>query len=260
VDEVLAVGDAAFQKKCLGKMGDVAEKEGRTVLFVSHNMGTILNICPKAVLLVNGQKMMDGESSQVINKYLKSGQENTGEVIWKDWNTAPGNNKVRLHAVRIVSSDMVTSNIEIQEDLYIEIEFWNFEPNLKIWTSIHLLDKMSVCVLASMNAHSANLVVDQWFGKSYPTGLYRTICKLPGNFLNEGMYSINAFILSNSLNLSSPISIEVRVDEVISFNVHDTGEMRKEYTGGWIGVVRPKLAWQTNFLDPLQIVNFVEMI
>jgi len=149
---------------------------------------------------------------------------------------------------------VVTTDIEISEDIYIQIEFWNFEPDLHICTSIHVLDKMGVYVLASANMHSANLLVDRWFGKPHPIGLYRTVCKLPKNFLNEGMYSINAFVLTDVVN------IEVRVDEVISFTVHDTGEMRKEYSGGWIGVVRPKLAWQTDLLAPLHTSDLVETI
>jgi len=259
VDEVLAVGDAQFQKKCLGKMDDVS-KEGRTVLFVSHNLASLAKLCSKAILLVNGEQVMDGECDRVISEYINTGREANGEVVWNDRSSAPGNEKVRLHAVRVISSDVVTTDIEISEDIYIQIEFWNFEPDLHIWSSIHVLDKMGGCVLASLNSHSANLIVDRWFGKPYSTGLYRTVCKLPKNFLNEGTYSINAFVLSGALNLSAPLSIEVRVDEVISFTVNDTGEMRKEYTGGWIGVVRPKLAWQTDLLAPLHTSDLVETI
>ena len=193
-------------------------------------------------MLVKGEKILDGECNQVVSEYINTGREANGEVIWKDSNNAPGNEKVRLHAVRVVSTDIVTTDIEIDKDIYIEVEFWNFEPDAQLSMSIHVLDKMGTCVLASANMNSANLEIDRWFGKPHPIGLYRTVCKLPGNFLNEGMYSINAFVLSDVVN------IEVRVEEVISFTVHDTGEMRKEYSGGWIGVVRPKLAWQTEIL------------
>jgi lipopolysaccharide transport system ATP-binding protein len=244
VDEVLAVGDAQFQKKCLGKMEDVG-KEGRTVLFVSHNLASLTKLCSKAVLLVKGEKILDGECNQVVSEYINTGREANGEVIWKDPNNAPGNEKVKLHAVRVVSTDIVTTDIEIDRDIYIEVEFWNFEPDAQRLISIHVLDKMGTCVLASANMHSANLDVDRWFGKPHPEGLYRTVCKLPGNFLNEGQYSINAFVLSDVTN------IELKVEEVISFTVHDTGAMRKEYSGGWIGVVRPKLAWQTEYLTSL---------
>ena len=253
VDEVLAVGDAQFQKKCLGKMEDVG-KEGRTVLFVSHNLASLSKLCSKAVLLVNGEKVTDGECDRVISEYINTGREANGEIVWNDRSSAPGNEKVRLHAVRVISSDVVTTEIEISEDIYIEVEFWNFKPDSQLCTSIHVLDKMGVCVLASANMHSANLLVDQWFGKPHPIGLYRTVCKLPKDFLNEGIYSINAFVLTDIIN------IEVKVEEVISFTVHDNGEMRKEYSGGWIGLVRPKLDWQTDLLAPLHISDLVETI
>ncbi len=244
VDEVLAVGDAQFQKKCLGKMGDVA-KEGRTVLFVSHNMGALLNLCPRAVLLVQGKMQCDGPSREVVRQYIEFGRENRGEVVWNDPASAPGNDKLRLHAVRLISDGEVTNDVEIDKDIQIEIEYWNFKPDNPVSVSIHVFDRMNVGVLASANMHSANLVRDEWFGKPFPTGLFRTTCVLPGNFLNAGTYTINAILLTDVTNL------EVRVDEAISFTVHETGAMREEYGGVWLGVVRPKLAWQTQFVASL---------
>lgn len=244
VDEVLSVGDVAFQKKCLGKMSDVA-KEGRTVLFVSHNMAALLNLCPRSMLLDEGKKLEDGPSDLTIRKYIALGQEKRGEVVWDTPTSGPGNDKVRLHAVRIICDGNTTSDTEIDKDIRVEIEFWNFEPDLLIHTSIHLLDKMGATILASANMHSATLVQDEWFGKPHPEGLFRTSCILPGNFLNEETYSINVIVMTDVYN------IEVFAKEIVSFTVHETGIMRKEYGGGWIGVVRPKLAWQTQYLQTL---------
>jgi len=244
VDEVLAVGDAAFQKKCLGKMGDVA-KEGRTVLFVSHNLGSVMNLCSRAILLEQGRNYAEGLSSDVISQYVAMTSENRGECIWDDWRKAPGNEKVRLHAARIVSDGKVTSSVDIDKDVKVEIEFWNFKAGARLSTSIHLLDKMGIAVLASGNLPSANLIEDEWFDKPHPVGLYRTVCTLPGSFLNEGLHNINAIVLTDVRN------VEVFGRDVISFTVNDTGAMRKEYGGGWGGVVRPKLAWQTEYKGPL---------
>lgn len=241
IDEVLAVGDMAFQKKCLGKMDEVA-KCGRTVLFVSHNLASVANLCPRAILLVEGKKWSDGESNQVINEYIALGKQAQGEVAWKDIHTAPGNQNVRLHSVRIVCREQITADVDIQQEVHIVIEFLNFKTNATLSTAVHLLDKMGVTVLATWNAHSANLITDDWYGKPHPVGLYRTVCTLPGNFLNEGTYAISVFILTDAIN------IEVSAHEIISFTVHDTGAMRKEYSGPWIGVVRPRLAWQTTYL------------
>lgn len=238
VDEVLAVGDAQFQKKCLGKMEDVG-KEGRTLLFVSHNMAALTGLCSRAVMLNQGIMIGDGPAVDIVRQYIGMGKEQLGEVTWPDCAKAPGNEKIRLHAVRIISNGTVTSDIEIDRELQVEIEFWNLRLGANVTISIHLLDEMGIAVLASANMHSANLIRDEWFGKPYEIGLYKSVCTIPANFLNEGKYSINAIVLTN---ITDP---QIYEKEVLSFNVHETGEMRKEYGGRWIGVVRPKLPWIT---------------
>jgi len=160
VDEVLAVGDAQFQAKCLGKMSDVA-RGGRTVLFVSHNLSSILTLCRRSLLIKNGEIGHDGPSSEVITRYVTTGAtQRTGERIWPDFENAPGNDNIRLHAVRIVSGEMTTADVDIQKEIHVQVEFWNRRPGARITTSIHLLDKLGVGVLSSTNMHSANLVRD----------------------------------------------------------------------------------------------------
>lgn len=243
VDEVLAVGDAQFQAKCMGKMGAVA-RGGRTVLFVSHNLNSILTLCRRSILIQGGKISYDGASSEAVSRYVAGGtRELTGERIWRDQATAPGNERIRLHAVRIVSGSKITTDIDIENDVRIEIEFWNYQPDARITTSIHLLDKLKSGVLASANLPSANLVQDQWFDKLYPAGLFRTACTLPGNFLNEGRYHINVILLTNITN------IEVFLEQAMTFDVYESGAMRADYGGDWLGVVRPKLAWQTERLN-----------
>lgn len=241
VDEVLAVGDATFQKKCMGKMGDVA-RLGRTVLFVSHNLGAIANLCQSAILLSEGRKIGEGSSRAVISQYVQIGTRQSGEVRWGDQSTAPGNENVRLHSVRIVSDGEVTSDVSIEKPVLIEFEFWNFRRDAELCTSIHLLDKMGVQVLSSANFPSASVTRDEWFGKPYPVGMFRATCSVPGNFLNEGLYAVNVLVLSQVNR------IELFAREVIGFTVHDTGAMRAEWGGGWIGVVRPRLAWKTEYV------------
>ncbi len=238
VDEVLAVGDASFQKKCIGKMGDVAG-EGRTVLFVSHNMAAVTSLCNRALFLVNGRIVDNGPTEKIVSTYISLGQNTSGEVIWPDPISAPGNEVIRLHAVRILVEGEVTSDVDIQKDVEVQIEFWNMKPGADVSSSIHLLDQMGTAVLASANWSSASLCDDGWYGRPHPVGLYWTSCILPGNFLNDGLYKISAFVLTNATQ------IEARAHEAVSFTVHETGAMRKEYTGDWLGVVRPRLAWQT---------------
>lgn len=242
VDEVLAVGDAQFQKKCLGKMEDVGN-QGRTILFVSHNLGAISSFCTHGVLLHHGEALYEGDAPSTIAKYIEFGRQADFEKVWA-FEEAPGDSVIKMHAVRIISEGEARNEVGIGQDILIEIEYWNRKPGVKVTSSIHLIDKMGVGVLASANMSSAALNDDGWYGRPHPEGLYKTRCKIPGNFLNEGTYSVNAIVLTDVTQ------VHARVDDVVSFTVHDTGEMRKEYSGYWYGVVRPKLEWQTELAEP----------
>src|SRR5256714_13597536 len=133
IDEVLAVGDSAFQKKCLGKMKDVATA-GRTVLFVSHNMAAVQRLCTRALLLEDGKVIQNGPVPQVVLKYLDSGIKQQGERVWTKAARAPGNDVVRLRAVRARDSEgAVRSDFSVTEPFSIEVEF-------HVLAAGHLLD------------------------------------------------------------------------------------------------------------------------
>ncbi|MBI1883215.1 MAG: ABC transporter ATP-binding protein [Chlamydiae bacterium] len=250
VDEVLAVGDAEFQKKCLGKMGDVA-KEGRTVVIVSHNMPSIMNLCERAILLREGEVIKDGRAAEVVQAYLAVARSAGGEVTWSDVENAPGNDLVRLQAVRIFQEgiDASTADVDISKEVRIEISYWNLQENAKLYTSIWLRDQVGTVVLASGSHKSISLTEDLWYGKPRPVGSFRALCKIPANFLNEGLYSVTAIVGTGSSET------QILQDYVLSFHVHDTGEMRKEFYGTWIGTVRPKLAWSTEYLPSMDPVT-----
>jgi lipopolysaccharide transport system ATP-binding protein len=238
IDEVLAVGDAEFQKKCLGKMKDVAG-QGRTVLFVSHNMAALNTLCSRGLVLKNGLIDFEGETSQAVESYLNSGSVMSGEVRWRGRDSAPGNNNVYINSIRIISNGIVTADVLMDRPCDIEITYTNLKEGLSLNASIHLLDKIGVEILASANIRSANSIRDDWEGRKYPAGRYRTVCTIPANFLNECGYTIRVALVSNFS------TIEILTQEIISFMACDTGEMKKEYLGSWLGLVRPKLAWQT---------------
>jgi lipopolysaccharide transport system ATP-binding protein len=243
VDEVLAVGDAAFQKKCLGKMGDVA-KEERTVLFVSHNMFSLQNLCSRGILLGSGQILKEGRIAPVIDEYLGSGWNKSGEVCWPSPDGAPGNQSVRLKAVRIVSGCVVTGDVDIAKESRIEIDYWNLEANSRRLVSIHLYNSKGVCVLTSANLPSVCLTPDPWYSRRYPIGIFRTSCTIPGCFLNDGIHSVHLYI--NETGARDNILL---VRDVLTFMVQDTGVMREEYAGPWLGTVRPRLHWHTTQLS-----------
>ncbi len=237
IDEVLAVGDYAFQQKCLGKMGEVA-RAGRTVVFVSHNLASLANLCSRAVLLVEGRTRAEGSVRDVIDAYLALGAAGEGERRWAP-DTAPTGEQARIDAVRIISGGGVTADTAIDEAVHVEVDYTSLKPGARLSVSIHLLDKMGVGVLASANMPSATLEPDEWFAKPHAPGHYRSRCTIPADFLNDGRYAISALVLSDVTR------IEATAADAIAFTVHDTGSMRKEYGDRWLGVVRPRLGWQT---------------
>jgi lipopolysaccharide transport system ATP-binding protein len=256
VDEVLAVGDMAFQAKCMGKMGDIG-REGRTVLLVSHNMPSVINLCSRAILLRAGGTVADGPSKSVVQGYLSAARSDSGEAVWVDPTHAPGNELGRLHAVRILQEGIAgpTSDVDISKDILVQIQYWCQTGGTQLYPAIWLKDNLGTFVLASHNARSISLTDDPWYGKPHPLGLFESVCIIPGNFLNDGRYNI-------SVILGKLYNIEVAtVESVVSFHVHDTGAMREDYYGPWIGpVIRPRLQWQTEYLgeqlpSPLQAVG-----
>ena len=243
VDEVLAVGDASFQKKCLGKMGDVA-KEGRTVLFVSHNMFSLQNLCGRAILLGSGRVSMTGGIVDVIAKYLDAGVEQAGEVSWDSPDVAPGDGRARLKAVRAVSDGCVTGKVDVSREFHLEIDYWNMEPDARRLVGIRLNNSMGVCVFTSANLPSASLAQDPWYHRSYPRGLFRTSCTIPGGLLNDGLHSVSVYV--NGATVSDTIVV---AEDALSIDLQDVGVMRKEFTDKWLGAVRPCLGWRTAQLD-----------
>jgi lipopolysaccharide transport system ATP-binding protein len=247
VDEVLAVGDASFQKRCLGKMGDVAG-QGRTVLFVSHNMTAINMLCKRAILLAEGKIERDGTAADVVAEYLRTDSESGGQCLWTDARRAPGNEQMRLRAVRIISEGEVTGDVDIDKEIKIEVEFWNLREDARnLAANIYILDSMGNTVLSTANTPSSNSLPDEWFYRQHERGLFRAACAIPGNFLNEGLYYINVYLIT-----LGPLSVEARAEQALSFNVHDTGAMREAGGGArWDGVVRVRLPWETRFLEAI---------
>jgi len=249
VDEVLAVGDYSFQKKCLQKMNK-ASYEGRTVFFVSHNMASIEKLCSRAILLDSGKIVMDGPTASVIERYIGLRKEkDKAKVIWQDPANAPGNEVARLHGVRILSEQgKPISRVDIDKDFLVELSYWNLKKEAELIPSIHLINSQGVTVLATFNAPSVSLNFDPWYKRPSPKGLFRSVCRIPGNFLNEGLYFISVFVVSHA----GAVINHIAKGQIISFEVFDTGVMRKEFGGRWVGVVRPRLAWNTKYLGPFK--------
>ena len=240
VDEVLAVGDARFQKKCLDKMEDVRQA-GRTVVFVSHNMPAITRLCPRTILIENGTIAFDGPSPEAVNLYLGSGTRTNAAREWKDLATAPGNEVVRLRSIRVRSEDGETcESIDIRAAVGIEMEFDVIEPGHVLVPNYRFVNQDGLCVLTAFE-HD-----DYWRRRPRPRGQYVSTAWIPGNFLAEG-----AVIIGAAISTMDPVRVHFFERDVVAFQVVDSldgNSARGDYAGPVPGIVRPLLKWTSEFV------------
>jgi lipopolysaccharide transport system ATP-binding protein len=235
VDEVLAVGDAEFQRRCLGRMEDIGQS-GRTVIFVSHNMQTITQLCDRVVLLRGGSVVADGPSSHVVADYLHSVHGTGSSVVWEDLAEAPGDDLIRLRSVRVVDEHGETLNAaDVRRPVGIEIGYTVLREGVPILPKIKVRDRQGDVAFNAIDTSS------RWDDPA-PPGEYVVTAWIPGNLLNEGLVSVETGIHS----MAAPrLHGHANVD-VLAFHVQDPGEgdsARGSFTGQWKGVVRPLLEW-----------------
>jgi len=231
VDEVLAVGDALFQKKCLGKMGDVA-RTGRTVLFVSHNMESVVRLCGRAILLENGALGMVGQAAKVSEHYLSTASEEAPEICWS-LDDAPGNSLARLCAVRVLKhSGEPECHHSLDDPITLEMDYAVLAPGKRITSKFQVYNVQGSCLFAVATNH-----IPDWSDRAHEPGRYRARCVIPRHYLNEGRHYVSAFVIWNQAEV-----VAAKV-EAVCFVAHDYGTTRGRFTGRWIGAVRPVLPW-----------------
>jgi lipopolysaccharide transport system ATP-binding protein len=243
VDEVLAVGDAAFQKKCLGKLDEVA-KEGRTVLFVSHNMLAVQSLCTRVVWLDQGEIQDQGPARQVISQYLKTSLAARAEQTWDNLNTAPGNEHVRIRRACVCAAgNLSTDLISVKTPLVMEFEYWNLVPGAYLNLSVVVSTKEGHPIF---NTGSGGAPV--WHNRPFPVGLFRSRFHIPGDLLNDGTHRVHLYVVKDQT------LVIYDIDDILVFDVEEASERASGWYGKWIGAVRPNLAWQTELLpeSPVQ--------
>jgi homopolymeric O-antigen transport system ATP-binding protein len=233
IDEVLAVGDAQFQKKCMDKMKDVGQ-HGRTVLFVSHNMQAITRLCPRAILLNDGQVLAEGPSCEMVSFYLNSEGGAKPEKVWPDLFQAPGDDVIRLCALRARAVDgRVTGVVNISQAVSIELEYEVLQSGHEFEIYFKLINGEGIDVFQSIDNDPS------WRKKSRPIGRYVSRAWIPGNLLAEGMYVINPRVRTRFW-----------VDDALGIQVVDPMDgagARVDTVRDIPGVVRPLLKWETEF-------------
>jgi lipopolysaccharide transport system ATP-binding protein len=227
VDEVLAVGDAEFQKKCLGKMGDVTAK-GRTVLFVSHNMLAVQVLCTRAICLDHGQVVADGHPATVISVYLRDTTRSETQVEYGDPGTAPGNQKIRIRRASVHSAGgMPADTITVRTPIEVKIEYWNLVPGACIDVGFNLYNEHGIMVFGTGSVGNP----------PSPAGLFRCTCLIPGDLLNNGVHRVQLTAFENE-----GILLFEQMDALM-FDVRDSTDLRGAYYDEWPGAVRPILRW-----------------
>lgn len=238
VDEVLAVGDSNFQKKCLTKMEDVAS-EGRTVLFVSHSMETVTKLCNTAILLKDGQVELTGTTEKVISAYLKSDSGTTARRRWDDIKRAPGNDIVRLIETKAHTEKGDVSDIfDITKPIGITMTYEVLKDNQVLTHSMNLFNEFGVHLLGSHDLSSEERK------KPRPKGIYSSTMWVPGNLLAEG-----CIIASVAIIEYDPFFIHFHEFDAVAFNIIDPMDgtsARGDYALDFPGAVRPILNWETS--------------
>jgi lipopolysaccharide transport system ATP-binding protein len=239
VDEVLAVGDMRFQKKCIDKMKDVGQN-GRTVLFVSHNMPAVTRLCERVILLDEGRMIEDGPAQRVVSDYLKSDLKISAVREWPEVEKAPAGSATRLHAVRVRNENgQIADVIDIRQQFCVEMEYEVLKAGYVLLPHFGFCNEQGDIVF---------ITIDQdpdWRQRQRPEGRYVSSVLIPGNLLAEGMLFVNCYLMS--LN---PDAGQFSVHYAVAFNIVDSldgNSSRGDYSKNVPGVVRPLLHWDTEF-------------
>ena len=239
VDEVLSVGDAAFQKKCLGKMGH-ASSEGRTILFVSHNMAAVKALSTRAILMKDGTLAASGRVAEIVDEYLLGAEPGASAKEWQDPATAPGNENVRISYIRIIPPEG-NATITVDTGVLIEIGFDNLLDHINLDCTVYVTSSDGVLVFESGHIVSS--------GRDSRRGFYHLTGRVPAHLLNAGRYSLNVLFGKDQRY------VLFRIDDVIFFEVENTATGRGANMSVAPGVVRPMLSWQHSFEERHSLVK-----
>jgi lipopolysaccharide transport system ATP-binding protein len=230
VDEVLAVGDARFQLKCLGRMGDAA-RDGRTIIFVSHNLAAIAQLCRRAIWLDQGSVRSEGPPQQILHEYLSEGSTQQAGFRIDTVEDAPGDDRVRLVMGRVIQDGEPTSVVDINRPCSIEIEFELLQDATNLISGLSLYTFADLCLFNCCD----------WRPNQLPRGRYTKRIKLPAQLLAEGRF--RALI---QLVFYDPDITSVVLPDALTFDAVDSDHplaVRGHYKGNWPGVMRIGLPW-----------------
>jgi lipopolysaccharide transport system ATP-binding protein len=239
VDEVLAVGDAEFQRRCLGKMSDVA-KQGRTVLFVSHNMSAILRLTEEAILLDKGKLVLRAPTQEAVDHYMSTGYAQTGQRIWEGDEIPDSASPFRPLALRLYNQKgHIVDTVRSTEPVTINVEYQLKAPITGLRVGLYLMTIRGEYVFTSFDTDHPEMY-ERYSVR--PEGHFTSSCTLPPNFLNEGRYVLG-------INASSfRVKRYFQDEQALTFTVDVSGAPGMQWPENRLGPVRPALEWSIEAL------------
>jgi lipopolysaccharide transport system ATP-binding protein len=240
VDEVLAVGDTEFQKKCVGKIGDVA-RGGRTVLFVSHNMGMITTLCEKAILLMEGKIDFVGPAQSTVSKYLSYLGTDAG--LKKEWSfeEAPGGQYIKVRWVEVADHQGIQKPyFSVTEPIFLTVDYWILSNGgAPVNVSLFLFDEKGnwICSVGNYKETKSKPIIG--------SGLYRSKCTIPGNLLNSGKHTITVVMVTNLSDMT------LTIPQCVAFETVDDDRVHSKYSK-WAGIIKPDFYWQSDRLGDVE--------
>ena len=238
VDEVLSVGDARFQKKCLGKMEEVGQ-QGRTILFVSHNMAMVASLCKNCILLHEGHLVRSGPAATVIQEYSSEGAQVLGEVDYRRSSRKPGDETALLLKARLSNErGEVITETPIDTSVWLEMEYEVLINGAQVTPNFHVFGPGGIYTFVTSDA-----VIDPRGLLKTQRGTYRARCRIPGNFLNDGIYYVGF-----ALTTMATSNVHFYEKDLLNLSVIDPIEgtvTRGNFVGPMPGAVRPALVWES---------------
>ena len=220
VDEVLAVGDAEFQKKCLGKMKEVSQ-QGRTVIFVSHNLVAVKSLCTKGIVMDQGKLVFSGSADEAVENYMNANASKVqSSKVFSSPDDAIGNEFIKIKSITVQPEKLF-----ITDAIQLDFSFWNFTDELKFNVAFDVIDVFGEVVFGSGTEFTSINNVGS------------ASCLIPSNLMNDGIYSIHVYVHKTGMRKLCDFM------DVVSFEVCDK-ERNHAYYGKINGAVRPKLTWK----------------
>lgn len=238
IDEVLAVGDVRFQRKCLSRVDQIADA-GKTIIFVSHNLVAVQSICRRTIWIDHGRVMADGPSAEVVKAFMRVGHhQREGDRLWPDPDMAPGNARIRLRraCVEPVVEPPPGTPVDIRTPLRIFFEYDNHVSGARLGASLSLINSDDVVVFSAGPTQEI---------QPRRIGGYREECLIPGDLMNDGNYRVTFEVREEG-------KVILKCPHILTFDVADSSDFRFGWYGKWDGVVRPLLEWKTTQVPELK--------